>query len=57
VSLQAKFTAIAVNLKRIAKIVSSSNDYIFSIFGIIITKVELVVNFNAGTGKRLAKTV
>ena len=26
VSLQAKFTAIAVNLKRIAKLVSSSND-------------------------------
>ena len=57
VSLQAKFTAIAVNLKRIAKILSSSNDYIFSIFRIIIMKVELVVNFNAETGIRLAKTV
>ncbi|MBR1738355.1 MAG: transposase [Firmicutes bacterium] len=57
VSLQAKFTAIAVNLKRIAKIVSSSNDYIFSIFRIIIMKVELVVNFNAETGIRLVKTV
>ena len=55
VSLQAKFTAIAVNLKRIARIVSSSNDCVFSIFGIIVTKIKFIVKSNAGTVGQSAK--
>jgi hypothetical protein len=45
VSLQVKFTAIAVNLKRIARIVSSSNDYIFSIFRLIPVNVKVIKIF------------
>jgi hypothetical protein len=40
-----KFTAIAVNLKRIARIVSSSNDYIFSIFRLIPVNVKVIKIF------------
>ncbi|MBQ3689809.1 MAG: transposase, partial [Bacteroidales bacterium] len=49
VSFQAKFTAIAVNLKRIARIVSSSNDNIFLILGISRLKFEFIVNRYART--------
>lgn len=57
VSLQAKFTAIAVNLKRIAKIVSSSSDDIFLIIRIIKTKIEIKFKWFAGMVGRLAKVV
>ena len=55
VSLQAKFTAIAVNLKRIAKIVSSSNGDIFLIIRIIETKIEIKFKWFVGTVGQLAK--
>ena len=55
VSLQAKFTAIAVNLKRIARIVSSSNGDIFLIIRIIETKIEIKFKWFAGTVGQLAK--
>ena len=56
VSLQAKFTAIAVNLKRIARIVSSSNGDIFLIIRIIGVKIEFKVKWFAGTVGQLAKS-
>ena len=56
VSLQAKFTAIAVNLKRIARIVSSSNGDIFLIIRIIETKIEFKFKWFAGTVGQLAKS-
>ena len=55
-SLQAKFTAIAVNLKRIARIVSSSNGDIFLIIRIIGVKIEFKVKWFAGMVGQLAKS-
>ena len=55
VSLQAKFTAIAVNLKRIARIVSSPNGNIFLIFGIYRVEIKFPINLLAGMVETLVK--
>ena len=52
VSLQAKFTALAVNLKRIAKLVSSSNDKKYQEIQLFLIKLKykLFKNFNRNSG-------
>ncbi|MBQ7707365.1 MAG: hypothetical protein IJT72_06265, partial [Lachnospiraceae bacterium] len=52
VSLQAKFTALAVNLKRIAKLVSSSNDKKYQEIQLFLIKLKykLLKNFNRNSG-------